>query len=263
MIKFMLAVVGGYLVALLLGMPVAWPYDYMMNVGSTPVRLDLRPPDDGKRRVVVLQHGLLRSSTALLRLERTLRSHGYEVHNLDYPSTMATLEEHAERLAQALAEVRKPGPTRGAVSEWFFVGHSMGGLVIQEYLRRPEVQAPSACVYIATPHRGAGLADLRKHWFLFRLIMGTKAASQLSPGCEFHRQPIPFLGQTGTIFGDIGAGNRSIPGNDDGTVGVEEARLEDAAATLGLPFGHTRIASHPETAEQVLAFLHHRKFEKR
>lgn len=249
---------AGYLVALLLGMPMGWPYDYPANLGFTPDRADLALPDDGRRRVVVLQHGILRSSYALGRLERTLARHGYEVHNLDYPSNAGTLEQHADTLAAAVEEIAGAGP----VDEWSFVGHSMGGLVIQELLRRPGAPAPKACVYIATPHRGALLADLRKHWFLYRWIMGTTSAAQLSPGHAFHERPIRFAERSGVILGDIGEGNDAIPGRDDGTVGVDEARLDGAAATLVLPYGHTRIAAHPRTAEQVLVFLRTGRFEQ-
>ena len=76
----------------------------------------------GRRRVVVLQHGLLRGSSALGRIARTLRAHGSEVHNLDYPSTWGTIDEHAARLAapvaalqsgEPLAEPAFGGPHRG------------------------------------------------------------------------------------------------------------------------------------------------------
>lgn len=245
-----------YVAGLVAGMPPAWPFDFAANLGFTPDRKDLRLPMDGKRHVVVLQHGLLRSSAALVRIERTLQRHGYEVHNLDYPSTAGTIAEHADRLARAIAAIDAAGP----VAEMAFVGHSMGGLVIEEYLRRPEAHSPSACVYIATPHRGAVLADRRRHWFLFRWVMGDKAASELSTGDPLHQRPIPFAARSGVIVGDIGPGNSSIPGNDDGTVGVDEARLPGAAAELVVPLGHTRIAFDPGTADAVLVFLRTGKF---
>jgi len=78
------AVVLAYVVSVVCGMPVAWPFDCLVNAGGVEVVPALRLPADGRRRVVVLQHGIWRSSYALLRLQRTLQAHGYEVHNLDY-----------------------------------------------------------------------------------------------------------------------------------------------------------------------------------
>lgn len=230
--------------------PISWPFDLVINTGFAPSCDELRLPDDGRRRVVVLQHGIWRTSASLARLERTLRAHGYEVWNEGYPSLTETIEQAAERLAAVVARIRaRP------VDELSFVGHSMGGLVIQEYLRRPDAPAPFRCVYLATPHRGAVLADLRKHWWLFRLCMGDRAALQLSPGDPLHRRPIPWRERSGALVGTLGEGNGSIPGDDDGTVAVREARLEGAAAELVLPYGHTRMGMHPEVCRQVLHFL--------
>lgn len=252
-----LGVVLGYFGLVLAGLPIAWIYDYPKNFAFTPDRPDLRAPSEG-RHVVVLVHGLLRSSYALGRLERTLESHGYEVHNVDYRSTMATIEQHAEHVAEQLEPVAAAGP----VTAWHFVGHSLGGLVIHELLRRrASAYAPTrACVYIATPVRGAMLADLRKRWFPFRWIMGDQAAKQLGRVDPFHDRPIPFVERSGVIVGDIGEGNASLPGNDDGTVRVVEAELPGAAKVV-LPLGHTEITTAPRTCEQVLAFLKHGRFE--
>jgi hypothetical protein len=210
-------------------------------------------------RVVVLQHGLFRTHASLGRLARTLAHHGYEVLNPGYASTNDWLDAHAGRLGAAVAARAAAGP----VDEWSFVGHSMGGLlVIQEYLRRPGAVTPRACVYLGTPHRGAVLADLRGNWFLFRWSMGTKAALQLSPGDPFHERPIPWPGRSGTVVGDVGDRNRSIPGRDDGTVGVTEATFAGAAASLRVPFGHTRMTVAPPVLRQVLHFLAQGTFAK-
>jgi pimeloyl-ACP methyl ester carboxylesterase len=252
-----LALAGGVLV--LAGGPIAWPFDVMLNLGGAIDEPELRALADGAHRVVVLQHGLFRTSASLGRLERTLERHGYEVLNIGYASTTAPIEEHAASLARAIAARLAAGP----VDEWSFVGHSMGGLVIEEYLRRADAVVPRACVYLATPHRGAVLADLRKNWFLFRLSMGTTAALQLSPGDALHRRPIPFPERSGTIVGDLGDGNASIPGPDDGTVGVDEATFAGASATVRLPVGHTRIAADPEALREVLHFLRRGTFAPR
>lgn len=246
-----LGLLAVYLASLLAGLPFGWPFDAWTNAGAVEHVAAWRAPADGKRRVVVLVHGMFRSSWALGRLERTLRAHGYEVLNFDYPSTAARLEQHAERLGAAVESLH----ARGAVAELSLVGHSMGGLVIQQYLRQATARPVAHCVYIAVPHRGAMLADLRKHWFLFRWVMGTAAALQLSPGDAFHQQAIPRPGKTGVLVGNVGPGNPSIPGDDDRTVGVAEASLPGADATLVVPFGHSRIVFHPDTALQVLRFL--------
>lgn len=245
------ALLTAFAVGCVLHAPVCYPFDYVWNLGGAVTVEDLRAKDDDKVRVVFLQHGMWRTAMALDRLERTLEGHGYEVVNVGYPSTEDYIEGHAMRLRDTVEARLK----RGKVDEISFVGHSMGGLVIHEYLRRPDRRAPSACVYIATPQRGAILADKRRKWFLFEMVMGTKAASQLATTDELHRRAIPFGPQSGTIVGDIGVGNGSIPGRDDGTVGVAEATFDGAGASVTVPFGHTRIIVADETMRQVLHFL--------
>lgn len=251
------ALVVWHTIAMLLGCAISWPTDWLITIGSAPLRAELRAPNDGKRRVVVLQHGLWRTEASMNWLERTLAEHGYEVWNPGYPSLRGTVEEHAARLAAVVEQIHaRP------VDELSFVGHSMGGLVIEEYLRRPDARPVQWCVYLAVPHRGAMLADLRKNWFVFRLVMGDRAAMQLSPGDPLHEKVIPRQDRAGVLIGDKGDGNASIPGRDDGTVAVDEARLPFARDTRLVPFGHTRITLEPEVAYDVLHFLRYGAFAK-
>lgn len=245
--------------AVALGMPPCLPFDHAWNAGDAAFDPGLCAPAGSPPRLVVLQHGLWRTNVSMRRLERALVAHGYLVCNESYPSTSTTVEDAAAKLRR---EVERELAAAGPGTEVAFVGHSLGGLVIEECLRAwPELQ-PFACVYVAVPHRGAVLCDLRKHWWPFPWIMGTGAALQLSLGDPLHQRPIPHLEQSGAVVGDRGDGNASIPGRDDGTVGVAEAALEGAADTVVLPNGHTSIASAPLTIRQVLHFLRHRRFER-
>lgn len=252
--------IGALLVAFCIGAvlraPVCMPFDLVWNALPAIDAPDLRPPADGKVRVVFLQHGLWRTEYSLGRLERSLRQNGYEVVNSGYPSTEDTIEGHAARLRDVVEARFAASP----VDEVAFVGHSMGGLVIEEYLRRDDAREPWACVYLATPHRGAVLADKRRHWWLFRLAMGELAAAQLATTDAFHQRPIPFGDRSGTLVGDIGDGNGSIPGHDDGTVGVLEATFDGAAASLVVPCGHTSIVVREAVLGQVMQFLRHGAF---
>ena len=238
------------------------PSDLLINLWPVPaVDAALRAPAGG-RSLVVLQHGLWRSAFALGRIERALRAHGYEVLNVSYPSTRATIETHAESLGVAirayLATRPEPPP---AIS---FVGHSLGGLVIRSYLSRPDAVRANACVFIATPHRGAALAAKSQGRLWFRWLMGDKAARQLVPGDPFYATLRPLHGvAVGNIVGGAGddAGLRaSRAGDGDGTVRVEEAHLEGETDWVRLPLSHTRLGMADATIAQVLRFLAARRF---
>jgi triacylglycerol lipase len=244
------------------GMHPSLPFDVAINLGSFSRDPTLLVPAE-PQRLCVLQHGLWRSPWALWKLERALRAHGYEVFNPGYPSTRQTIGEHAARLHAAIEARLATPPPQGV--ELLFVGHSMGGLVIHEYLRGAAARTPVACVYLGTPHRGASLCDLRKRWWLFKLTMGCKASLQLSPGDALHQQPIPMPCPIGTIVGAVGDGigrNASIDGDDDGTVAAREAHCPGEADSVELPVGHTGMATDDRVIAQVLHFLLHRRFAR-
>ncbi|MFK7742585.1 MAG: esterase/lipase family protein [Planctomycetota bacterium] len=247
------ALMTAFGVGTLIRAPVSWPFDRVFNLGAAVLAPEWAAPDDGKVRVVFVQHGLWRTSTSMDRLARSLAANGYEVINEGYPSTEDRIEGHARRLRDVVEARYAKGP----VDEISFVGHSMGGLVIQEYLRRDDAREPAACCYLATPHRGAILADKRRHWFLFQMVMGEQSARQLATTDPFHRQAIPFGERTATLVARReGHGNRSIPGPDDGTVGCREATFAGAAVSrefVGL--NHTRITIAPDAIRSVLRFL--------
>jgi len=265
-----------YGAALLTGCNPSVPFDVVYNVGCAPVDPALRVSADAPPQLVVLQHGMWRSSWALWKLERSLRAHGYEVLNTSYPSTQDTIEAHAalldanieEHFALRDAERVRPGrsvQTRSAADpEIWFVGHSMGGLVIQAYLRRPNARAAAGCVFLGTPQRGAVMAAKRRGRFWFPILLGDQAAYQLDPADPLHTEPLQNLGDVGTIVG--GKGDASgytdlIPGDDDGRVGITEARCEVEIDSVFLKRSHTRLTIADESILSVLYFLRHRRFD--
>ncbi len=255
---------AGYLLLLAGGcMNPSTPFDVVINLGPVGT-YDALKANPAKPKLAVLQHGICRSGWSLWRLERALEAHGYEVLNPSYGSTQQTIEEHAATLER---QIESHLATReGAEPELVFIGHSMGGLVIREYLTRKNAREASACVFIATPHRGAALAAKRKELFVFKLFMGTKASLQLERGHDFYQGlgPVPSR-RIGCIFGGAGDAegwNDDIPGDDDGTVGTEEAQLPEQTDSIRLELGHTRIAISEATIECVLQFLKTGKFPR-
>lgn len=242
-------------------MNISTPVDHLLNIGwlGHSTALEAEPG----RRLVVLQHGLGRSSASLSRLERALEDHGYEVLNTSYKSYGETVEDASARLQRSLE--RHPFLQSEEEFEIAFVGHSMGGLVIRHYLGRegapPRTRKPWACVFLGTPQRGARMAgELGDRWY-FRLALGRASALQLRPGSGLFDEladPTDLAGcKVGVILGRTGReGGRSrlAPGDDDGRVGVEEARLP-GAEHLELEVGHTALTTRRDVLSSVLRFL--------
>ncbi len=257
-----MSIVFAYLLVVITGcINPSLPVDLLMNL-PTNERYDALRVRDAEPTLVVLQHGLWRSWGSLWRLQRALETQGYEVLNDSYSSTLGQIEEHAalleERIEARLKDRQEPMP------RLCFVGHSMGGLVIRSYLQRPGARKADTCVFVATPHRGAVLADLRKDGWLFKTFLGDKAALQLSPSSEFFKTlgsvPCASIATIVGSQGDEEGLNADIPGDDDGTVAVGEAHLPEETATVSIATGHTRLSMSSISIERVLYFLKHRKF---
>ena len=210
------------------------------------------------KHLVLLVHGILRSTGTFSALEKALIGAGYDAVAISYPSSRGTIEEHAEGLARLLD--RQAGTE--TVS---FLTPSMGGLVVRHLLNRDEAWmrriAVHRTVLIAPPNQGSAIARLFEDVPAYRLIYG-EAGQQLTPA---EASIIPAIEHPFAIVaGGTGDGegfNPLLPGDDDGTVGVAETRLEGAKDFLVVPEIHAMISNHQDTIRATINFLKHGKFD--
>lgn len=204
---------------------------------------------------VVLLHGLGRSPLAMTRLAQDLRSAGYDVRNLSYPSQRADIRTLSDA---ALGPVFDSAP---AGSRIHIVTHSMGGILVRQYLRDHGVPASlGRVVMLAPPNRGSALVDRLARWRLYRAVNGP-AGLQLGTGPDSVPNslgPLPPGVEVGVI-----AGNRSLnplfsswlAGPDDGKVTVASTHLSGETAHLTVPHSHTWLMWRRPALDAVRAFL--------
>lgn len=211
-----------------------------------------------EREVVVLLHGLGRSSFSMSSLAKALREAGYETVNVDYPSTRL----EADQLGGMLGE-RLDGCCRDA-PRLHFVTHSMGGIVVRAHLSEHRPDNLGRVVMLAPPNRGSEWVDLFGDVAVFEWIMGPSAAAlgtdpeslpNRLPPADF---PLGVIAGTGFV-NPVGAG--LIPGDDDGTVSVESAQLDGMSDFITLPVSHSFIMYSNEVAAQILSFLAEGRFD--
>ena len=195
-------------------------------------------------------HGLGRTRASMALLAQRLERAGYDVANVDYDSRGGTLAEHAETLAAEVSSCCAAAP------RVHFVGHSLGGLVIRQYLAEAPPESLGRVVLLAPPNQGSEVAD----WFAEHELGHILGPAGMGLG----------TGETGISASlpppeyDVGiiAGNRSlnpmgsvlIPGPDDGMVGVDNARIDDVPMIV-VPLSHTFLMNGRVTAEAVIGFL--------
>eukprot|EP00913_Durusdinium_trenchii_P023283 g21861.t1 len=181
------------------------------------------PPMKGEAVIVI--HGITRSSKSLSEMQTRLRNEGYTVFAFGYPSTCIDIPQSAEYLKQAINSLE-------GIEKIHLVVHSMGGLVVRSYASGKPDKRIARLVMIGVPNKGAWLADKLKDNPFYKMVYGPAGQQLVSTKDGFvHKLPVPkfpfavIAGARGTPNGY----NPLQPGDDDGTVTVDSARLPGAA----------------------------------
>ena len=206
---------------------------------------------------VVLLHGLARTHRSMRTLETAVLGVGYGVANQSYASTSYPIEQLASRaINSALAHC----PDNARIH---FVTHSMGGILVRQYLKSHTLPNLGRVVMLGPPNQGSEIVDVLGRIPGFSLINGP-AGMQL--GTDKNSVPVE-LGQVDFECGVI-AGTRTInlllsaliPGQNDGKVSVENTKVAGMKDHIVLPVTHPFMMVNPAVISQVVEFLNHGQF---
>ena len=227
----------------------------MLVLVTTTARADL----DNRECVIVL-HGLGRTEASMGKIEKTLVNNGYLVWNEAYPSREAEIE--------ILAANHLPPGIRQC-EEWnagtiHFVAHSMGGILVRQYLQSNKIPGLGKIVMLAPPNQGSEVVDHMKESSFFEEIMGPAGLQLSTQNSSKPNSLEPIPGTIGIIAGSVTSDPWfawMFDGPNDGKVSVESTRLYEMADFLLVEHGHTFIMKSDDVIQQVLFFLKHGKFK--
>lgn len=221
---------------------------------------DAAPRDTVPRdtATVVLVHGLGRRAASMAPLGRALVDRGYRVINVGYPSWTEGPDSLTALLSDSVAACC------GADSTVAFVTHSLGGVLVRNYLSKREQPYAGRVVMLSPPNQGSELVDVASAapW-LAALLGPTGAALGTEETSLPNRLEAPDY-PVGIITGDRSLNplySWLIPGPDDGKVSVERAELE-GAPLLVVPFSHSFIMNQVEVVDEVDHFLREGRFSQ-
>ena len=190
-------------------------------------------------------------------MEKALDRAGYRTINSDYPSSEAPIEELAETYVT-------PAVAACGEDRVHFVTHSMGGIMVREWLVARQPARMGRVVMLAPPNRGSELIDTLGRVNSLSWIVGPA-------GMELGTDPGSVPNTLGPARFDVGviAGTTSwnplyswvIGGEDDGKVSVASTMLPGMRDHIVLPATHTFLMNNPLVIAETLEFLANGRFD--
>ncbi|MFC5049202.1 esterase/lipase family protein [Rubritalea spongiae] len=222
-----------------------------LGVLRTPMPWHKPSKTEGGDELVILMHGLWRSYRAMDPIVKAVTQNGYSALNIPYPSYKESLEEMVMRLHRTIEVEREH------YSKIHFVTHSLGGVIVRNYLHNYDHTDSSRVVMLAPPLRGSKIVD----W-----LQGAKLNFVLGPAGSFlstesmAREPdfLPTQIETAVIMGNrvrIPLLHKIIDDESDGIVSVESGKAGGVKEFKVISADHTLITLHEEVLAGVPRFL--------
>jgi len=188
---------------------------------------------------------------------RLEKEYGFKVLLFSYPSVRGSLDDNARLLSDFVK--------REGLDATHMIGHSLGGVIALRMLANDMNAMPGRLVCLGSPLSGSRAADFlcSQDWaepFIGQsLLAGVvhKAANEwASQVCE--SRDVGVI--AGTSPYGIGRLVTKFKGENDGTVAVDETRLDGAKDHICMDVSHTSMLISSAVVAQAAAFLKRGEF---
>lgn len=211
-----------------------------------------------RRDCVVLLHGLAESPFTMAPLALALRRAGYDVANIGYPSTSASIETLIVRYISPLFARFCEAATL------HFVTHSLGGVLLHAALSDYLPTNLGRVVMTAPGLKGSDALEVYRRYWPFRMMFGPAAYQSGTAEDAFAHGLEQVAGYPlGVIAGCVSLdpiANVVIPWPHDGKISVARTRIRGMADHIVLMTPHDFTASDPLAIAQTLHFIAHGHF---
>lgn len=201
---------------------------------------------------VILIHGLWMNGMDLQFLKRRFSDNGYQTAGFRYDSTGLTPSENGQRLIEFIASY--------PASVCHFICHSLGGLILRHCLHDYTGDHIGRSVMLGTPNQPSTAAAVFKNWPFGKALLG----DSLHGGLSGQAPPWNAGYELGVIAGNMRFGMGmvipDIPIPNDGTVSVEETRLDGMRDHIVLHVSHFGLLLSKAVYIQIQHFLQYGEF---
>jgi len=218
------------------------------------------PGPCGAVECVVLLHGLARTASSMKPMERALAEAGFATANVDYPSREYPVEELADiAVPEGLESCRR----NEDVTKIHFVTHSLGGILVRQYLSNRKIDELGRVVMLGPPNQGSVAVDELGDIPGFDWLNGP-AGHQLGKGPDsVPRKLGPATFELGVIAGDRTIDpitSAVLDDPDDGRVSVEDTKLDGMEDFIVVDHSHAFMMRMRSTIELTIHFLRTGRF---
>jgi hypothetical protein len=191
------------------------------------------------------------------KLEDALQLSGFNTVNAGYPSRDYRVEDLATiAIEPALAQCPKG-------DSLYFVTHSLGGILVRQYLSAHRLPQLKRVVMLGPPNKGSETVDKLAAIPGFNMING-RAGKQLGTDSDSIPNTLgPADFDVGIIAGDRTVNfllSTLIPGQDDGKVSVDSTKLAGMTDHIQLATTHTFMMKNDQVIAQVIYYLENGHF---
>lgn len=228
------------LAALMSTVFIPFSYDF---AAKTPISIKSQHASVHQQEIIVLIHGLMRTTWSMYYLKNYLEKKGYQVYSYSYPSSRYTIHEQSNYLHLYITQLIMNHPG----IKIYFITHSLGGIIARDALAQfpeGELKKMGGLIMLAPPNQGSALAKLSNT--LLPLVSNfIKPLAELSSEATsyVHKVPIPKI--------KIGI----IAGRYDAKVPPASARLKGEAEPVIVNSTHTFIMNNTATKKLITHFL--------
>lgn len=206
---------------------------------------------------VVILHGIARSKNHMKKLEKFLQKDGYQVVNIDYPSTKYPIQKLTDIINKEISERVSDD------KKIHFIGYSMGSLMTRALIHKFKYKNLGRVVHLAPPNNGSEVADFMKDYWIYKTIFGPAGQQLVTNQNEFQ----DLFGEVNYELGII-AGNSTIDPissaiikkENDGKVSVESTKLAGMKDHIIIKSSHTFFPYNKKVQMQTLNFLKYGQF---
>ncbi len=193
--------------------------------------------------LVLVLHGMGRTSFSMKLMENRLEKQGYQVYNWNYNGWFKSLSKLTDETHTLLDSVESDK----RVKNIYIVAHSMGNIVMRSALSEKDYPKVKRIVMLAPPNQGSAKADqLSSTVGKILLPMGELKRNKEKSGLGIAKVPRVEIGV--------------LVGDQDPFVKAEDAVLPEAKELKVIKSYHTFIMNRAEVFEDVLHFFKHGQF---